>query len=81
MELYQEPEKDSCGIQSLKVNGKVITDNKKAEVLDSHFRSIFTVEPNELPPEKESSPHAPMANINITTPGSYIQFTEIPEYL
>ena len=43
-----------------------ITDNKrKAEVLNSHSKSVFTVEPNELPPEKESGPHTPMANINI----------------
>jgi len=64
--------KDSCSIQTLKVNSKVITNNKeKAEVLNSHFQSIFTVEPNELPPEKESSPYAPMTNINITTPGIF----------
>ena len=62
--------KDSNGIQPLKVDGNVITDSKeKASIFNSHFKSVFTNEPDEVLPDKGPSPHPQMENINITTPG------------
>jgi len=57
-------------MQPLKVDGNVITDSKeKASVFNSHFRSVFTYEPDEVLPNKGPSPHPLMEDITITTPG------------
>ena len=62
--------KDSNGIQPLKVDGNIITDSKeKANVFNSHFRSVFTNEPDKVLPDKGPSPHPLMEDITITTPG------------
>ena len=64
--------KDSNGIQSLKVDGNIITDSKeKANIFNSHFRSVFTNEPDEVLPDKGPSPHPLMEDITITTPGIF----------
>ena len=62
--------KGSNGIQPLKADGNIITDSKeKANVFNSHFRSIFTNEPDEVLPDKGPSQHSLMEDITITTPG------------
>ena len=62
--------KDSNGTQPFKVDGDVLTDSKeKARIFTSHFKSVFTNEPDEVLPDKGPSPHPQMENINITTPG------------
>lgn len=62
--------KNNCDIQALKVNDEIITNGKgKAEALNCHFKSVFTNEPNELPPEKGPSLYSHMPDISITTPG------------
>ena len=61
--------KDNNGIQPLK-DGNIITDSKeKANVFNSHFRSVFTNEPDEILPDKGLNPHPLMEDITITTPG------------
>ena len=62
--------KDNNGIQPLKVDSNIITDSKeKASVFNSHFRSVFTNELDEVLPDKGLSPHPLMEDIAITTPG------------
>ena len=64
--------KDSNGIQPLKVDGNIITDSKeKANIFNSHFRSVFTNELDENLPDKGPSPHPLMEDITITTPGIF----------
>ena len=41
----------------------------KAEGLNNYFKSVFTKEPTELPPDKGPSPHPFMSDICITTSG------------
>ena len=52
------------------LHGNIITDSKeKANIFNSHYRSVFTNEPDEVLPDKGSSPHPLMEDITITTPG------------
>ena len=61
--------KDNNGVQALKANNKVITNSKeKANVFNSHFKSVFTDEPDYIP-DKGPSPHPVMEDINVTTSG------------
>ena len=61
--------KDNNGVQALKANNKVITNSKgKANVFNSHFKSVFTNEPGYIP-DKGPSPHPVMEDINVTTSG------------
>ena len=63
--------KDSCSIQSLKLNDLVVTDGiDKAEVLNSYFQSVFTHELDTELPDKGPSPYPSMSNIDITTQGT-----------
>ena len=50
-------------------DGFVTENNKKAEVLNAQFKSVFTVEPNESLPDKGPSPHPTMPDFNITISG------------
>ena len=62
--------KDSCSIQSLKLNDLFVTDGiDKAEVLNSYFQSVFTHELDTELPDKGPSPYPSMSNINITIQG------------
>ena len=68
--FIKKMKKNSNGVQALKVNGEVITDSKeKANVFNSHFKSVFTNEPADNLPDKGPSPHPLMEEISITTPG------------
>ena len=49
--------------------GCVIHNKEKANVLNFHFRSVFTDEPDEVLPDKGLSPHPLMEDITISTPG------------
>ena len=50
--------KDSCSIQSLKLNDLVVTDSiDKAEVLNSYFQSVFTHKLHTELPDKGPSPY------------------------
>ena len=57
--------KDSNGIQPLKVDGKI--SKEKANVFNSHFRSVFTNEPDKVLPDKGPSPHPLVEDVTITT--------------
>jgi len=46
--FIKELRKDSNRMQPLKVDGNVTTDKEKASVFNSHFRSVFTYEPDEV---------------------------------
>ena len=50
-------------VKLLATNSKV-----KANVFNSHFKSVFTNEPDEIP-SKGPSPHPAMGNIDVTTAG------------
>ena len=62
--------KDSCSIQSLKLNNLVVTDGiDKAEILNSYFQSVFTHKLDTELPDKGPSPYPSMSNIDITIQG------------
>ena len=59
--------KDYAGIGSLKHDGKLITNTiGKAEILNNHFQSVFTKDPDVVPPNKGPSPHPQMAPFQIS---------------
>ena len=62
--------RDSTGIASLQSNGNPVTDSfDKAELLNQHFKSVFTNEPATDLPDKGPSPHPIMPEISITCQG------------
>ena len=67
--------KDSNGIQPLKIDGNIIADSKeKANVFNSHFRSVFTNEPDEVLPDKGPSPH-PLMEISLSPLLVYLPYS------
>lgn len=51
-------------ISSLHTSDGLVTDNiEKAEALNAQFKSVFTVEPNDPPPDKGPSTYPIMPNI------------------
>ena len=66
--------KDHTGIGTLKdpVNGQPITDPaSKADILNQHFKSVFTTEDRSNIPDKGSSPYPSIADFRITSEGVY----------
>ena len=62
--------KDYAGIGSLKHDGKLITDTiGKAEILNNQFQSVFTKDPDVVPPNKGPSPHPQMVPFQISITG------------
>ena len=51
LEFIKELKKDNNRVQALKANNKVIITNskEKANVFNSHFKSVFTNEPDYIP--------------------------------
>jgi len=62
---------DSTGIDSLKTpNGDIATEPfDKAEILNNHFKSVFTSEDLHSIPDMGISPYPPIVNIEITLQG------------
>ena len=59
--------KDYASIGSLKHDGKLITDTiGKAEILNNQFQSVFTKDPDIVPPNKGPIPHPQMAPFQIS---------------
>ena len=62
--------KDYAAIASLKHDGKLITDTiGKAEILNNQFQSVFTKDPDVVPPNKGPSPHPQMTPFQISITG------------
>ena len=67
--------KDDTEISSLHTSDGLITDNnEKAEILNTQFKSVFSVEPNKPLPDKGPSSHPTMPDILVS------QFLELKVY-
>ena len=61
---------DSSGISPLRSEGEIHSSaEKKAEILNQQFTSVFTEEPHGLLPDKGPSPHPTMTDICISKEG------------
>ena len=74
MELHKIPKTRTHGISTLKdsTSGHVITNPaEKANTLNEHFKSVFTVENNETIPNKGISLYPSLPDFEITIQGVY----------
>ena len=63
---------DQTGVSTLRVNSTVISDSvSKVEVLNQHFKSVFTIEETNNLPDKGISPYPAISNMEIMVPGIY----------
>ena len=63
---------DHTGISTITVNGTVISNSiSKAELLNQHFKYVFTIEETNNLTDKEISPYPAISNVEIMVPGIY----------